>query len=159
MNSTLAIKFSRLALAISVSVWMAGGCLFGCGNTQAMAVEVAASETPAVSGDSCKVERSHSCCSKPGKPVTSGAPKLATGARSAPESLAAIPHGMKDCPLMMNATAITAKSSGNLPDPSRASVAILPSFESTNSQTQVTLGSSYLPNRGPTHLRCCVFLI
>jgi len=46
MNSTLAIKFSRLALAISVSVWMAGGCLFGCGNTQAMAAEVAASETP-----------------------------------------------------------------------------------------------------------------
>lgn len=164
----LAIKFARLALAISVSVWMAGGCLLGCGNSQAMAAEVTATTTSATSEDSCEVTRSHGCCTKPGKTVTSRTPKKAATTRTpnvatrthfAQEKLAAVPHGMKDCPLMMNATAITAKSSGNLPEPGRVSVAVPLSFESANNQTQVTIGASYLPNRGPTHLRCCVFLI
>lgn len=158
MNSALANKFTRLVLAISVSVWMAGGCLFGCGNIQVMTAEIAPSIETAVSGESCDAARSHDCCAKPAKTVTRARTR-STSHGAATEALAAVPHGMKDCPLMMSATAITAKSSGNLPDPGRAPVALLPGLESTSEQTQVTIGSSYLPNRGPTHLRCCVFLI
>ena len=66
---------------------------------------------------------------------------------------------MKDCPLMTAATAVTVKSSGNLPEPGRVHVAVLASVKSTSEQIQFTPDRSYLPNRGPTHLRCCVFLI
>lgn len=66
---------------------------------------------------------------------------------------------MTDCPLMTNGTAVTVKSSGNLPEPGCASVAVLPDIKSTSEQILFTPDRSYLPNRGPTHLRCCVFLI
>ena len=74
-------------------------------------------------------------------------------------ALTGLSHSMKDCPLMTNATAVTVKSSGNLPDPGSASVAVLPAIKTTSEQTQFTPDRTYLPNRGHTHLRCCVFLI
>jgi hypothetical protein len=46
-----------------------------------------------------------------------------------------------------------------VPDPAREPVATLPSFEKQTEQTDNILVASFLPNRGPTHLRCCVFLI
>ena len=41
MSLFLSNKAVRLLLAISVSIWMAGGCLFGCSNA-AMAADVTA---------------------------------------------------------------------------------------------------------------------
>lgn len=176
MHLTLVSKAARLLLAVSVSVWMAGGCLFGCSNNDVMAAEVsedANDSSAAVSGDSCNRSRQHDCCTRPSaqkvqkpKPrkqiahqtratLTAGGPTIAT---SRPV-LTAFPHSMKDCPLMTNATAVTAKSNGNLPEPSRASVAVLPAIKNTSEQTEFMAVRSYLPNRGPTHLRCCVFLI
>ena len=166
MNLALFIKFSRLLLAVSVSVWMAGGCLFGCSNTNAMAAEVTPSAN-AAGDENCRVAQAHSCCTRP---VASKAKTLQPKVKSlrvAKETLAltpagtltAPPHGMKDCPLLANNTAAISRSSSNQPDPDRTPVALLPTIESFDEQSRVTITSSHVPNRGPTHLRCCVFLI
>jgi hypothetical protein len=169
MNSALFIKLTRLLLAVSISVWMAGGCLFGCGNMNAMAAEATPSSASAAGDENCRAAQAHSCCTRPGAPRQLKAQKAKpkTTLRRTKEPLAAfpsgtlnaLPHGMKDCPLLENNTAATSKSSGSQPDPGRTPVAALSSVESVNQQPRVTIASSYVPNRGPTHLRCCVFLI
>ena len=76
------------------------------------------------------------------------------------EIITPAPRGMmKDCPLVVNGTAATSKSSGQVSDPGRVPVATLPVIETNIDQAKVSLVKSFLPNRGPTHLRCCVFLI
>ncbi|HKV34087.1 MAG TPA: hypothetical protein VJP89_07200 [Pyrinomonadaceae bacterium] len=183
MYLALVNKAARLLLAVSVSVWMAGGCLFGCSNGEVMAAEVLpeGNESSAVvSGDSCDRTRQHDCCTRPNvqKPKArkqvarqteakqAARQRTTTGLTASPSALAispsavtGLPHGMKDCPLMTNATAVMAKSNGNLPDPGPSSIAVLPAVKNTSEQIEFTPIRSYVPNRGPTHLRCCVFLI
>jgi len=75
-------------------------------------------------------------------------------------SFAPTPRGMmNDCPLVTNATAATSKNTTNVPDPGRASVAALPQLEKQTQTPDNALVVPVLPNRGPTHLLCCVFLI
>ena len=154
-------KAVRLLLAVSVSIWMAGGCLFGCANS-AMGAEVTQSTENLIdAGNSCHTKRSHDCCtaSKP-------APKKKQVATNLRQQLAGVlsfvpsPRGMmNECPLVVNSTAVTSKSSTHVPDPGRGPVAALPSFERQIEYTNNTSVASFLPNRSPTHLRCCVFLI
>ena len=143
-----------MLLSIGVSIWMAGGCLFGCSNTT-MAAENSAITIEA--GESCHAARSHDCCATP-KPKKQTAAKV-----KQPEGLASFAPAprdmMKDCPLVVNATAATSKNSTHVPDPGRVSVAVLPRFEKQTELADNTLVVSFLPNRGPTHLLCCVFLI
>lgn len=158
MTRFLSNKAMRFLLAASVSVWMAGGCLFGCSSN---VVAADAPDEPALTieaGDSCHSARAHDCCaSKKPKQQTARKPKPPVAGTT---SFAPPPRGsMKDCPLVVNATAATAKNSTHVPDPARSHVAVLPQLEK---QIQVTANVSvvqFLPNRGPTHLRCCVFLI
>ena len=162
MVLALASKTTRLLLAVSVSVWMAGGCLFGCSNNEVLAAEVSQDvSTPAVADDSCNRSRKHDCCTRPNAQKTQKSKKIARRPVQAPDSsaLTALPHTMKDCPLMTNATAVTSKSNGSLPDPGHSSVAVLPAIRNTTEQAEFIPVRSYLPNRGPTYLRCCVFLI
>jgi hypothetical protein len=173
MSNTLVIKASRLLLALSVSVWMAGGCLFGCSNGEVLAAEVsldANESSAAVSGESCNRNGQHDCCTRPNAPKTKVKKQIArhhrqaqsiVGSASATSSsaLTELPHGMKDCPLMTSATAVTAKSNGSLPDPVHSAVAVLPAIKTRSEQTEFTPVHSFVPNRGPTHLHCCVFLI
>lgn len=153
-------KVVRLLLAVSVSIWMAGGCLFGCANN-AMGAEVTqSSENVIDAGNSCHAKRSHDCCtaSKP-KPKKRVATNLRQQLVDVP-SFVPSPRGMmNECPLVVNSTAVTSKSSTHVPDPGRGPVASLPSFEKQIEYTDNTLVAPFLPNRGPTHLRCCVFLI
>ncbi|HKR21049.1 MAG TPA: hypothetical protein VJS17_00590 [Pyrinomonadaceae bacterium] len=160
----MSLKVVRLLLAISVSVWLAGGCLFGCSNT-AMASTGPSDEAAAVEGESCHAKRAHDCCSKP-KPQTAKQPavktqdiiKLVQAATST--TLTSLPHGMMgDCPLVISSTAITSKSNSNSPDPAQATNATLPLIENSGVVVQKHEIASYLPNRGPTYLRCCAFLI
>jgi hypothetical protein len=132
-------KVVRLLLAVSVSIWMAGGCLFGCANS-AMAAEVTPGrENVVVAGMSCHhAKRSHATV-----PAFSPTPR----------------GMMNECPLVVNSTAVTSKNNSHVPDPGRGPVAALPSFEKQIEHTDNTLVVPFLPNRGPTHLRCCVFLI
>ena len=165
MNVALFIKLTRLLLAVSVSVWMAGGCLFGCGNMNAMAAEATPSSASVAGDENCHAAQAHSCCTRPGAQKQKAKAKTSLRLTKVPRAilpggtLTAPPHGMADCPLLANNTAATSKSSGSQPDPGRTPVAVLPSIESLNEQPRVTIASSYVPNRGPTHLRCCVFLI
>jgi hypothetical protein len=147
-------KVVRLLLSISVSIWMAGGCLFGCSNTT-LAAESSTNTIEA--GESCHAAHSHHCCATQ-KPKKQTAVKV-----KQPEGVASFapaPRGMmKDCPLAVNATAATSKNSTHVPDPGRVSVAVLPRFEKQTQLADNTLVVPFLPNRGSTHLRCCVFLI
>ena len=157
MSLFLSNKLVRLLLAISVSIWMAGGCLFGCSNS-AMAAGVVDDSIPTIeAADSCHSAQSHHCCApkKTKKQVVRnvrqpvGLSSFAPGPRDM----------MKDCPLAVNATAATSKSSTHASDPGRTAVAVLPSFEKQTTRADNISVVSFLPNRGPTHLRCCVFLI
>jgi hypothetical protein len=160
MHSFFSVKAVRWLLAISVSIWMAGGCLFGCSGSAMGAEsehEAGISSQAVVAGESCHAARSHDCCAsqKPEKKAssTSKQPKGLT-------SFMPIPRGaMKDCPLIVNGTAATSKNSSHLPDPGRAQVFALTLTENKLEPSNTFLAGSYLPNRGLTYLRCCVFLI
>ncbi len=159
MSSFLSMKAVRLLLSVSVSIWMAGGCLFGCSNTAA-ASEIESEVPTVVAGESCHEVRSHDCCSSP-KPKKQVA-KTSAPSSKVPATLPFVtpsPRGMMDCPLVMNATAVVSKGSGHLPDPGRAPVAAMHFVENKVQQSDAFLAVPVVPNRGPTHLRCCVFLI
>ena len=135
----------RLLLSVSVSIWMAGGCLFGC--TTGMGAEPA-HENAVENGVSCHA-------SKHEKHSTSNLKLLEGVAYFIPG-----PRGMmKDCPLGVNATAATSKSSTYLPELGRGPVAALQTFEKQSVQPEYPRVVPFLHNRGSTHLQCCVFLI
>jgi hypothetical protein len=149
-------KVVRLLLAASVSMWLAGGCIFGCSN-MAMGAHVSdATETPAASAESCHAKRSHDCCAKPkAKKHVVTKVKLEGVTSFAPAPAGA----MNDCPLLGGSTAATSKNNTVVPDPERALVTTLPSFEKQNSFAEKAFVAPFLRNRGSTHLLACVFLI
>ena len=157
MNRFFTNKVVRLVLAFVVSIWIAGGCLFGCSNS-ALAAGVIDDSIPTVeAGESCHATQSHHCC------ATKKAKRRVVGNVNEPAGLPSFipgPHDlMIDCPLAVNATAATSKSSTHVPDPARIPAAELPSFEKQTVHADNVTVVSFLPDRGPTHLRCCVFLI
>jgi len=129
-------KAVRLLLSVSVSIWMAGGCLFGCA-TGVMGAEPAHKNA---------VEHGASCHAMPSD---NGVAYIISGPRGM----------MKDCPLGVNATAATSKSSAHMPEPGREPVQALPDFQKQTIHTQYTHVVPVLRNRGSTRLQCCVFLI
>src|SRR5262245_56970859 len=143
----------RLLLALSVSIWMAGGCLLGCANTT-MASKVSQDSQRVEAGAGCHAKRSHEPERK-----QHGASNFKQQLASVPSFMPVPNDMMNECPLVVNSTAATSKNSTHLPDPARGAIAALPSFEKQTEQTDNTVVVSFLPNRGPTHLRCCVFLI
>ncbi len=163
MSFLVSLKAVRLLLAFSVSFWLAGGCMFGCGNT-AMASPGTVDQATAVEGESCHTEKAHDCCAKPKaqKPrtVPVSQPKVLLNQTQGLTSLASLPRGsMGDCPLVINSTAVTSKSNSNSPAPEYASNAALPLPQNDGEIPQKHVVAPLLPNRGPTYLRCCVFLI
>jgi hypothetical protein len=161
MSYLVSLKVVRLLLAVSVSVWLAGGCLLGCSN-MAMAAPGKGEESShaAVEGESCHSAQAHHCCSKakPAKQSTANPvnPKLTESLLA----LTSVPRNMMgDCPLAVNATAVTSKSNSNSPDLAHASTAALPLIANNGELPQKHFIAAQSPNRGPTYLRCCVFLI
>ena len=137
-------KAVRLLLSVSVSIWMAGGCLFGC-TTEAIGAERAQNDVVVEHVASCHVK----------KQTTSNRKLLRGVAYFVPG-----PRGMmQDCPLGVNTTAATSKSSAHLPEPGRGPLAALPSFQKQALQPEYPHVVPFLYNRGSTHLQCCVFLI
>ena len=156
MSFLVSLKLVRLLLTISVSVWLAGGCLLGCSN-MAMAAVQSGDKQAAVEAESCHSAQEHHCCSK-AKPAKQSAidPKLT----EALLALASVPRGlMSDCPLAMSATAIAAKASSTAPDADQTTTAALPLLAGNRESRQKHFVTPLVPNRGPTYLRCCVFLI
>ena len=142
MFGVVSIKAVRLSLSVAVSVWMAGACLFGCSGS-AMGAEPEP-EVQTIVAESCHARHSASHSKQ-----QAGVPTFAPAPRGV----------VKDCPLVMNATAAISKNTGHVPEPGRVSVSALPIIESKTEHSNISHVIAYLPNRGPTHLRCCVFLI
>ena len=157
MSYLVSLKVVRLLLAVSVAIWLAGGCLLGCTNAMAATGSAEESGQAAVEGASCHSAQSHDCCSKakPAKQSTVD-PKLTESFLA----LTSVPRGMMgDCPLAVNATAISSKNNSNAPDLAHATTAALPLIANNGELPQKHFIAPQLPNRGPTYLRCCVFLI
>jgi len=140
-------KVIRLVLAVSVSIWMAGGCLFGCASTTMGAEVSRKSQNTGEATPSCHAKRSQH------------ATNLKQPLASVPSFIPVSRGMMNECPLVVNSTAATSKNSTHIPDRAPGAVAALPSFEKQIKHTDSTFVVPFLPNRGPTHLRCCVFLI
>jgi hypothetical protein len=158
MSLFFANKVVRLLLALSVSIWMAGGCLFGCSNSAMAAGPIDDSTPTTEAAESCHPVESHHCCAakKVQKQVARATVRQPVGL----PSFMPAPHGsMTDCPLVVNSTAATSKNSTNVPDPGRVSVAVLPSFDKQTVPVDNSFVVTIPPNPGPTHLLCCVFLI
>ena len=173
----LPVKLFRVALALSLSLWIAGaGCMLGCQGMVASACANEAGEPPAeghhlsmiVSGEACATNQGHDCCAKKKAATKARAaeptakPSLQTAALiSQTESLTPQPSGgMRECPLALSrAVAITKTSGGKqVATPIASSLNALPVETSTEQRTSLT-PVARLPNRGHTYLRCCVFLI
>jgi hypothetical protein len=155
MTFLVSLKVVRILLTLSVSMWLAGGCLMACGN-MAMAAQ-GGEDQAAVKAESCQSAQEHHCCSKP-KPVKQSTidPKLTESLLA----LATLPRApMGDCPLAMSATAIAAKASSNSLDSDQTANAPLPLTAGNRELRQKHFAVPLVPNRGPTYLRCCVFLI
>lgn len=158
MRWLFTMKSFRWLMAVSVSMWMVGaGCLLGCSYGASAAhtsEQVTSSSDVVVAADSCASMRSHDCCAK------RKAKAPATRSEIAIPSLASMPRGMmEDCPLAVNATAVVSKAGSDMSDVGLAretwSLPVV-SSNSTSHSPFVLLNPS---NRGPTYLRCCVFLI
>ncbi|HZI62270.1 MAG TPA: hypothetical protein VFD62_16265 [Pyrinomonadaceae bacterium] len=116
-----------------------------------------AEDQAAVEGESCQSAQEHHCCSKP-KPAKQSTidPKLTESLLS----LATLPRGpMGDCPLSISATAIAAKANTNSPASEQTTNATLSLSTGNREQRQKHFSVPLVSNRGPTYLRCCVFLI
>jgi hypothetical protein len=145
MSDSVSRKLLRLLLAISVSIWLAGGCLFGCGNT-AMAADLASEATQ------------HESCHA--KPKQAKQREVNRNLNQTFAGFSSLPRGMmSECPLMIGATAAVSKSSSNSPDLVGSTNAPLTPAVSNGKLPQRHIVDPILPNRGPTYLRCCVFLI
>jgi hypothetical protein len=167
MTATTPIRIARVLMAISVSLWMAGaGCLWGCSKGKAAAAEVSATHehdsSTVVSGSSChskprtktKSKQSHDCC--PQKSANNTSERTTTPL----PVFNAIPEGMmKDCPLAVNASALGNKSSSSSSSNEPIQVADLPNVHSVIQRIDTRSSPVQYLNRGPTYLRCCVFLI
>ena len=155
------IRVVRLALSLTVALWMAGaGCLLGCGNMEAMAAAPEPDATVVVAAnDSCAAMHGHDCCAKRAKtaPQASSQDSIANGDLTAVEG-DGISSGAMDCPMAVNASAALSKVQND-----DTSVALLPAagevLSHATEQLRPLAPPLRLPNRGHTYLRCCVFLI
>jgi len=149
-------KLARLLLAFSVSFWMAGaGCLWGCSNT-AMASDMREmNHQPAVASHSCHA-RTHDCCAKKASKQTA----RLTAPSTVPFLLGMQSDGMmKDCPLAVNANAAVTKATTDLSDSAELPIATPLKIEGSEKLVDLSSTPVQFLNRGPTYLRCCVFLI
>lgn len=143
MSYFVSLKILRLLLAVSVAVWLAGGCLFGCANT------VIAADVASVQGESCHAHLKHAKQRK----VSIKFSERFAGVSSLPR------EGITECPLMIGATAAVSKSSSDSPELVGATAAAISLPVTDRQLTETHIPNPFLPNRGPTYLRCCVFLI
>ena len=155
MATLRSIRIFRLILATCVSLWLAGaGCMFGCSYGTGMVVEARAASNSVVSGPSCHAMRSHDCCAKKQQPQLAKSP-----AQLHKLLLNALPSGMmSDCPLAIDQVAAVSQVK-NTPPASASLNTAQPFAYQTNIRPRAATTPLSIPNRGPTHVLHCVFLI
>jgi hypothetical protein len=154
MTASLSVRVFRTLLALTVSLWMAGaGCMLGCGNSVVAAPQKLNNQT-IIAGPSCH-HATHNCCAKKNS--------LSTDSTSQQMSslLSAVPEPMMgECPLAVNATAVTAsKVTHPVPEQARTFRTEPAGLESIHQHVDWSPPPVQFLNRAPTYLRCCVFLI
>jgi hypothetical protein len=154
-------------MAISVSLWMAGaGCLWGCSKGKAAAADVSVTHehdsSTLVSASSCHSQppakaqskrTTHDCCQQ------KSANKTSEPTTTLPVFNAIREGMMKDCPLAVNASALANKSGSHSSSTQPAQVADLRNVQGVVQRVDTRSSPVQYLNRGPTYLRCCVFLI
>lgn len=156
----------RLVLAATVSVWMAGaGCLLGCSKeTQASSLTgtrssgTSSAET-VVAEDSCQSAGSSDCCAKKAHKQTQ---PLNTGDKTPTDKLqlGPVPTPIsEDCPMAISAAAIVSKVRSDTSLPVLTRPLRAPFLHEASGPVDAAFNQPNLFNRGPTYLRCCVFLI
>jgi hypothetical protein len=110
---------------------------------------------PAVASHSCHA-RTHDCCAK----KSSKKPASLTAPSPVLSLLGMQSDGMmKDCPLAVNANAAITKATTDLSDAAELPIADPLKSESPTKLVDLSSTPIQFLNRGPTYLRCCVFLI
>jgi hypothetical protein len=111
-----------------------------------------------VAESSCHAKaKSHDCCAKKSAQKNS----VASEQPSSLPLINSVPEGMmKDCPLAVSANALASKKAvGDASSPEATAVADPPNVELTSQRVVAPSSPIQYLNRGPTYLRCCVFLI
>jgi len=142
-------------LALSLSFWMTGAaCMWGCGNSSASAARIESPGAKAIAGRSCH-SLTHNCCAKksPARIDSAIQSLQSSGLEISTEAV------MSDCPLSVIGSAVVTKTKAGDTDGNQISVGALPKFERTVQSEPFCATSLQSCNRGPTYLRCCVFLI
>jgi hypothetical protein len=151
-------KVLRLFLAVSVSAWMAGaGCLLGCSN-EAHATPSAGSAVETIAaGHPCAMSHSHDCCVNKRKARTAS---LVPSNSNSQIQVSAIPsRALESCPMAVNAAAILSKAHSDSSNVALTRSEGLPCADYSAPPPLTSVDTSNLFNRGPTYIRCCVFLI
>ena len=152
-------KILRFLLVITVSLWMAGaGCWMGCRNeAQASSLNLQSSTETIVAQDSC-ASASHHCCARNKARQTSASNPVDVQLQ---HQLLALPSPMfGNCPMAVNASAVSVKVGTELSKAPLTRAVETPTADTSSvSRTYFGFDQPHLLNRGPTHLRCCVFLI
>jgi hypothetical protein len=167
MRFLSSIRIVRVSLALAVALWMAGaGCMLGCGNmvSAATSSDVVSHEntsTIVATGGACASMQSHHCCAKH---RAQSAPKASAKTHSDQTTslvpaLAGIPGSMMECPLAVNAAAALSKAGSDQSNAALVAVSGRTFLSDSPAQASAFVRPLRLPNRGHTHLRCCVFLI
>ena len=153
MTAPIRVRIFRTFLALTVSLWMAGaGCMLGCGNTGIAAVHSLNSQT-IIAGPSCH-HATHDCCAKKNSSSTEKKSQQISLLSAVPEPV------MGECPLAVNATAVTAsKATHPIPEQARTLRTEPDGLESITQHVDWSPRPVRFLNRAPTYLLCCVFLI
>ena len=154
MTAPIPVRIFRTFLALTVSLWMAGaGCMLGCGNTVIAAAHSLNNQT-IIAGATCH-HATHDCCAKKNSSSTDKKSQQTISLLSAvPEPV------MGECPLAVNATAVTAsRATHPIPEQARTFRTEPTGLESINQHVDWSPPPVRFLNRAPTYLRCCVFLI
>lgn len=157
MRASVSVSILRTLLALCVSLWIAGaGCMWGCSST-VVAAEQSQNDQTVIAGSSCH-RQTHDCCAKRNSSAKVDAEKTSEPSRSL---FSAVPERMMgECPLAVNATAVTAsKATHHTPEQARTSRIEPAGHESIIQNLPWSPPPVQFLNRGPTYLRCCVFLI
>jgi hypothetical protein len=160
MPLLLVKKLLRLSLAISVSLWMAGaGCLLGCSNQAHAAASAPIESANTVVAENSCTSASHDCCAKMKAHQESTAATNPQTDLTASQVRPTQSSMTETCPMAVNASAIVSKARAEISKASLAKTvqAPLPSISVASHSRDREQPSFY--NRGPTYLRCCVFLI
>jgi hypothetical protein len=174
-------KTARFLFVPLLNLWLAGGCMLGCGGIGAafassiepstgpppseQTVQIVVSEHSCASGasaaaaDSSSASNNHHCCKKSRTQAVRKTQRPDGSIETSIGSGKSSSGTMSDCPLAANKSAVVTESRRvEASAPQALSQSYLPR-QASSEQPAPLFDKPLLPNRGHTYLRCCVFLI